>query len=390
MAEEVGRRALAALVGELLPPEDEAAQRLHAHLSEFLDLAGGAFAANTLAAWTSDLKLFRSWCSAGGLPWLPATPKTLVAFVRAIGAKRRPASIARYLDSIGRWHRAADLPDPTRSLSVDLARRTHARAHGIAQKQAPGLGWREREEILETLEVKAEQRGSLTAVDARDRALLLVASDTLARASEVVELRWEDIVPTDEGGATILIRRSKTDQAGAGRTAWLSPQTLKALEAWRTALLAFLAALHAEAERKLAERREGAQRFYRSERRLKGTLDAHVAARARLAALPPVRPGERIFWQLSRRPANRLSRQAVTAIFKERAAAALGKEDYSAHSTRVGTIQDLVADGADVLGAMNAGGYKSPAMVARYAQHLLATRGAVAQMRRKKASAKQG
>jgi hypothetical protein len=39
---------------------------------------------------------------------------------------------------------------------------------------------------------------------------------------------------------------------------------------------------------------------------------------------------------------------------------------------------------------MSARGYKSPAMVARYARKLLASRGAVAQMRRRKASAKDG
>jgi hypothetical protein len=113
-----------------------------------------------------------------------------------------------------------------------------------------------------------------------------------------------------------------------------------------------------------------------------------VEAKARLAALPAVGPGVRIFWQLSRRPKDRLSRQAVSAIFKERGAAALGRGDFSAHSTRVGTVQNLIESGADLPGAMNAGGYKSPAMVARYARKLLASRGAVAQMRRRKPSAK--
>jgi integrase len=94
-----------------------------------------------------------------------------------------------------------------------------------AEKQAPGLGQRELEEIVDTLDVKADRRGATT-IDARDRALLLVASDTLARASELVELRWRDIEAAEDGAGTIVIRRSKIDQEGEGRVAWLSPEAM--------------------------------------------------------------------------------------------------------------------------------------------------------------------
>jgi hypothetical protein len=44
--------------------------------------------------------------------------------------------------------------------------------------------------------------------------------------------------------------------------------------------------------------------------------------------------------------------------------------------------QDLVAAGADLSGVMQAGRWKTPAMPARYAEHLLADRSAVAQYHR--------
>ena len=50
----------------------------------------------------------------------------------------------------------------------------------------------------------------------------------------------------------------------------------------------------------------------------------------------------------------------------------------SGHSARVGMAQDLVAGGADLAAVMQAGRWKSPTMPARYAERLLAKRGAVA------------
>ncbi len=57
---------------------------------------------------------------------------------------------------------------------------------------------------------------------------------------------------------------------------------------------------------------------------------------------------------------------------------------YSAHSTRVGAAQDLLAAGEDLLGMMNAGAWKNPRMPARYGERLLASRAAVARVRQRK------
>jgi hypothetical protein len=42
----------------------------------------------------------------------------------------------------------------------------------------------------------------------------------------------EDLQPGDDGGATVAIRRSKTDQLGEGATAYLGPEAYDALRAW--------------------------------------------------------------------------------------------------------------------------------------------------------------
>ena len=74
----------------------------------------------------------------------------------------------------------------------------------------------------------------------------------------------------------------------------------------------------------------------------------------------------------------------VARIFKAMAQAAHLTPDeiarISGHSTRVGAAQDLVRYGVDLVGAMQAGRWKTSAMVARYSARLLAKRGGMAQI----------
>ena len=66
----------------------------------------------------------------------------------------------------------------------------------------------------------------------RERALLCVAYDTMARRSELVAFNVEDIEFLPNGSGTLLIRRSKTDQAGEGSRAYLAGETVKWLKIW--------------------------------------------------------------------------------------------------------------------------------------------------------------
>ena len=59
-------------------------------------------------------------------------------------------------------------------------------------------------------------------------------------------------------------------------------------------------------------------------------------------------------------------------------------EGYSAHSTKVSGVKDLLADGVDLFGVMDAGSWKGPAMPACYGERILAAFGAVATRRRRK------
>jgi integrase len=66
----------------------------------------------------------------------------------------------------------------------------------------------------------------------RERALLCVAYETLARRGELVALQVCDIEFWPKGTGQALIRRGKTDAEGQGRVAYLSRETVKWLKIW--------------------------------------------------------------------------------------------------------------------------------------------------------------
>ena len=57
-------------------------------------------------------------------------------------------------------------------------------------------------------------------------------------------------------------------------------------------------------------------------------------------------------------------------------------DGLSGHSTRVGAAQDMIAAGIELPAILQAGRWKSPAMVNRYGERLLARRSGAAQLAR--------
>src|SRR5580704_17566099 len=100
-----------------------------------------------------------------------------------------------------------------------MGRETSAR-----QDQAHPLGWKDIKEFIDGAS------GSLRAD--RERAVLCVAYETLARRGELVALEVRDIDFHPNGTGQALIRRGKTDVEGRGRTAYLSRATVRWLKVW--------------------------------------------------------------------------------------------------------------------------------------------------------------
>ena len=308
----------------LIPVVQSMSSTALAALAEHARDAEGALAENTMRALRADTARFASWCAEQAEPVTscPATVETVVRYCDACAVDRAPATVRRYVASIAHMHRAARLPDPTKDERVKLALRRLDRARGTRQRQATGITRQMAEQMVDAA-------GS-SLIDLRDRALIMVMRDLLARRSEAVTLDVADLDLTGDGTGTVLIRRSKTDAAGRGQVRLLGPGAA------------------------------GAVRDY---------LQA-----AGIATGPLFRSVSRAGVVGERLPAGDVPR-----ILRKRAkAAGLEVAGISGHSARVGMAQDLVAHGCDLAAIMQAGRWASPTMPARYSEQLQARRGAVA------------
>lgn len=293
-------------------------------LAAWAEVAREALAPNTLRGYHTDTGRFRAWCELQDRRPLPATPETVVAFLQAeVEAKPyKVGTLRRRAASIGAMHRAADLPNPCEAALVRLELKGLARRLGTGQRQAAPLTERDLHRI--------RARMGDTVRDLRDQALLLVGRDLLARASELVALRVEDVTAADNGGALVALRRLKTDTEA--RPYLIGPETRAALEVWL--------------------RRAG--------------IDGGLLFRSVNKA------GKASDRGLSTRDVGRvLKGRAMQAQLNTAAG-------MSAHSMRTGMACDLVARGTEMPKVMTAGGWSTPSMVARYTAGLAAQRGAIA------------
>ena len=139
----------------------------------------------TLRAWRFDWAAFLAFCKPRGLLPLPASPSTVAAFIEACGeAGKKPATVRRYLATIACAHRAAKILNPNDDEDVKMALKGLYNRSPKRQRQAKALGWHEIKRFLITA-------GDNIRAD-RERALIAVAYDTMARRSELVAMDVED------------------------------------------------------------------------------------------------------------------------------------------------------------------------------------------------------
>ena len=98
------------------------------------------------------------------------------------------------------------------------------RQTSVRQDQAHPLGWKDIKDFIDSA-------GESLRAD-RERAMLCVAYETLARRSELVALEVRDVDFHPDGTGQALIRRGKTDAEGQGRAAYLSRETVRWLKVW--------------------------------------------------------------------------------------------------------------------------------------------------------------
>ena len=273
----------------------------------------GAYSENTLRGYRNDLKHFQAWCASRELGWLPAAPQTIADFVDTQLETKAISTIKHRVDAIKFAHRMADLRSPTDNSIVYLALRRARRAHHRRPKQSAGLT----SELL--AKIVAACPGNLRGL--RDAALLSVGYDTLCRSYELAAMHVEHL---NEDCSRIRIPITKSDPFGDGRIAYLSKATIMRLSAWLSA-----ADLH------------------------DGPLFRGLHTR-----------------KLSDRPLDTSSiRRLIKAAAKRAGLEPATVRSLSGHSMRVGAAQDMMVAGADIIGIMHAGGWKSHAVLSRYVEN---------------------
>ena len=270
----------------------------------------GAYAPSTISSYYADGRAFVDWCASQSRePW-PASPDVLAAFVAFDGARCAPATVRRRLVSIGKIHRLMGLSDATKSEEVRLAYRRVLRARARPASQAAGLTWGEMADII-----KSEPD---TLSGARNKAMLALGYEMLARRSEVVALTDADIEWRADGVAKVTVRRGKSDQFGAGRWVFTSPSTASLVRDWIASRGEAFPYLFCPIYKGIPQRRD---------------LNGVTLARAVKAGAARVNGGA---------------------------------EGVRGHSLRVGAAQELLTRGNDSAAIMRAGGWKSAATLARY------------------------
>jgi site-specific recombinase XerD len=204
--DEVVSERLPVSTAEVLP---ETLQELERRAESYFR---SARAPNTVKAYAHDLSDFATWCKvdAGDLSPLPAAQRTVSLYITDLaGRGLKAATIQRRLAAIAQLHQEAGLDDPTKTKAVRNTHRGILREIGSFQEgKAPMLTPTVRR-VLRAFEC---EKGPAAA---RDRALLLLGLAGGYRVSELASIRMEDVELVDEG-AIVLLKSSKTDQAGGG------------------------------------------------------------------------------------------------------------------------------------------------------------------------------
>ena len=150
-------------------------------LQETVQKIEGAYAYSTIRAYKADFTKFIEFCEERNEGALPALPLSIANFIITLSNdKRSSAGIRRALCGISTIHKLNRMDDPTKDPDVTLEMRRMHRKLGRSAKQAGSINL----DILDQMLLATDD--SIRGL--RDKALLLVAYDSLCRRSELVSL----------------------------------------------------------------------------------------------------------------------------------------------------------------------------------------------------------
>jgi site-specific recombinase XerD len=273
-----------------------------------MEFAKNDKADSTRRAYASDFRDFASWSSDMGQEALPALPGTVAAYLATlVDRKLRASTIRRRLAAIRHAHVSAGHDAPTESAALAAVHAGIRRKIGTRTNPKAPLVAKQLAALLK------RTPDNLTGI--RDRALLQIGFGAALRRSEIVGVNIDDIEDVPGQGILVHVRRSKTDQEGAGHTIPVpNGAKLKPAEAVRT--------------------------WIKQLGRTEGPLFVSIPKGQRLTV-------------------ERLSDRSVANIIKSYAEKAkLDPAIFSGHSLRAGIITSALQSGADVFAAADLARHK--------------------------------
>ena len=200
--------AVATTGTEIVLPASGTVRPIRTLSTRALSYIRAAKSEHTRAAYKTDWEAFESWCGRMGMQALPTDPATLIEYLSYLALDQRVSTIGRKMVSIAIQHKAHGYPSPTTDAQVrEMWQGIRNTLGTAAAGKAPILI----EDLRRMMEIAPRHTQGW-----RDRALLLIGFAGAFRRSELVGLEFEDVSFVTEG-VEVLLRRSKTDQEGAGR-----------------------------------------------------------------------------------------------------------------------------------------------------------------------------
>ena len=283
-------------------------------ISDILNKLDGAYAPNTLRSYYADATAFVDWCHEQNVDAFPVISETLKKYIEFMKLQLRYSTIRRRISSLQRMNTLLGYQDQTQSEEIYLAIRRLKREKLSEQRQAVGIN----KDLL--IKMIATQQETLAGV--RNRALLSLGYDFLARRSELVALQCTDIQFISDGALRGTIRKSKTDQFGRGRLVFGSERSAKLVRKW------------------LRQKPKEIQPIFCAINHRR-CLDRAICDRN----------------------VNDIIKRGVVKVKTCERPSDL---EVSGRSLRVGAAQDLLIKGFDLAAIMRAGGWSSPRTVSRY------------------------
>ena len=274
----------------------------------------GADAPNTLKSYYADTNAFVDWCSEEKIEPFPLTSSSIRKYIEAMAVNYSYASIRRRLSCLRRINKLLGHQDQTQTEEIYLTIRRLKRSKCLDQQQAAGIN---HDVLVKMIDAQPD-----TLAGIRNKALLSLGYDFLARRSELVALRTTDLEFTKDGALKGMIRKSKTDQYGRGRLVFGSARSAKLLKAW----------------------------FWKKPKQIEAVFCA-------------INHGQCVDRPICDRNVNEIIKKSVVKVKRCERPSDL---EVSGHSLRVGAAQDLLITGYDLAAIMRAGGWSNAETVSRY------------------------